>query len=450
MAWIYQLDKCPLDHACLLVSDASVEWSEAFKLFQSASRVFRRVEMIDNGVSHAGWPCGANSLFKTAAQFMESRKIGPWFWMEPDCIPIKPGWADQLEAAYKKLTAGSMFRFVGAVMEAKEPGLPREYLAGCAMYPADAWTRMSPAWREDKAFDVATAPATIPFATHTSLIQHFWGKTDLPPTFAETKTKESPLNTFTRENLNPDAVVFHRNKDGTLLNLLGGKRKDSDVICIDVVFPFCAHDAKLMLKNMRWMSFLHGRKSARAVLLADSSASSLVNEIMQVAGGVFSKVTVHRYSSAGYSGWPAGPNRAFQEACRYMASIGSQGWLWHEADAVAVRPDWLEWISFEYARGGKPFMGTIIDHMGHMNGIAVYPGNTPDYLPSLMKCREAWDVYLQHEIRPHRHRANHLIQHYISPPSFNSAPDLSVIGPMTALFHPDKTGNLINRLLERV
>jgi hypothetical protein len=121
---------------------------------------------------------------------------------------------------------------------------------------------MAPGWEESKAFDMATAPVTVPLSAHTKLLQHFWGPTrDNPPTFAEVKTAESPINTFTLANLNPEAVVFHRNKDGTLLKLLGFKSKrELDEQWADVVSLRRAGDIIALLPLLKVLSEKESRK----------------------------------------------------------------------------------------------------------------------------------------------------------------------------------------------
>lgn len=426
-----------------MISDAGIDWADASEVIRLADDVFQRVECIIPELDVQGWPFAANNLFKTVASWFQAHKIGPFLWLEPDAIPLRKGWLDQIEQAY--FAAGKPF--MGSLMEAKEPNMPAQYLPGIAIYPVDCWKRVNPAWDESRAFDVVTASATVPFASNTPLIQHFWGEKDLPPTFVADKTAESPRNAFTLDKINPEAVVFHRSKDLSLLKLLG-YREPTSKVGIDLVLPFCPSDARLMLKNIQWMNFLHGKKGATAVLLADTSVDAgMIQQIIQAAQSVFGDVLVHKYSCS-ERGWPAGPNRAFQEACMVMAGRnGNPGWFWMEADAVPLVPDWLEQLSAEYISGGRPFGGTVIDFMGHhLNGVSIYPANVQHYCRSLFKINEAWDVALNHEITPHRHRMNNLIQHCMSPPSFASEPDLRAIEPGVAVFHPAKNENLINLL----
>ena len=59
---------------------------------------------------------------------------------------------------------------------------------------------------------------------NTPLIQHFWGKPDLAPTFREVKGEHDPENTIPMGFIKPEAVLWHRSKDGTLIDLLRARK----------------------------------------------------------------------------------------------------------------------------------------------------------------------------------------------------------------------------------
>jgi hypothetical protein len=48
-----------------------------------------------------GWPLGPNQMFADVAAAMYSTKAPFYFW-EPDCVPMKEGWVDDLDAEYHK------------------------------------------------------------------------------------------------------------------------------------------------------------------------------------------------------------------------------------------------------------------------------------------------------------------------------------------------------------
>jgi hypothetical protein len=143
-------------------------------------------------------------------------------------------------------------------------------------------------------------------------------------------------------------------------------------------------------------------------------------------------------------------------------------WFWFEADAVALRPDWLDQLEQEYAFGGKLFMGSVVGdfdglQMGHINGTAVYPYNALSYFPkALTNIGYPWDAGMRDEMIHLAHRANHLIQHCgavmdgcCKPANgpqavFRNQEDVTrLVYPTAVFFHPSKDGSLIDRLRER-
>lgn len=163
-----------------------------------------------------GWPQGSNSLFAMALGGQHGKLIGPWLWLEPDAIPLKAGW---LDAIRKEYTACGK-RYMGNVYVCDNPNLPNRLMSGIGVYPADAKDELLHFTQTQYAWDVEAARFLVENCHHTKLIHHFWGIEGLPPTFAASRNDSSPPNTFTLESIHKDAVIFHRNKDGTLMGLL--------------------------------------------------------------------------------------------------------------------------------------------------------------------------------------------------------------------------------------
>jgi len=163
-----------------------------------------------------GWPKGSNSLFAMALNGLDGRLKLPWLWLEPDAIPLKPGW---LDAISKEYTASGK-RYMGNVYVCNNPRLPNRLMSGIGVYPADAEKEMIYFTKTSQAWDVEAARFLTSVCHPTKLIHHFWGIMGTAPTFAEKRTDTSPPNTFTLNSIHKDAVIFHRNKDGTLLKLL--------------------------------------------------------------------------------------------------------------------------------------------------------------------------------------------------------------------------------------
>lgn len=219
LRWIGELGGCP-GHSCLLIADATIPKEERRAVKELALPSFANVDTIPVVIPEAGY--APNHMFMLAAQqVMFSYKL-PWLWLEPDCVPLKPGWLSTLSAEY----AGSPKRLLGNLIEGTQPGLPAVHLTGVSIYPCDVFP-MFDAFASIKsanvAWDMEAATATVPRAKNSQFMAHFWGTRELPPTFVKEAAAGLPKNALPLSFIKPDAVLFHRSKDGTLINLLREK-----------------------------------------------------------------------------------------------------------------------------------------------------------------------------------------------------------------------------------
>lgn len=451
VAWMHQLDG-KTTHGCLLCSDPAVEWGEIHDLLGVANQTFQRVEVFSPEVSVGSWPAGANFLFKGAAQYLQSRRISYWFWCEPDCIPLKKHWMDALESAYKEAKKP----FLGTIMTARELDLPLKYLPGCSVYPWNAWSLMEKDWDETKAFDMATASVTVPLAADTDLIHHFWGPSrDLAPTFVEKIQPDSPVNAWTLHNINPKAVVFHRNKDLSLMKLLGYQGKPSADDKFVVLFPFFNGDGELAAKLMEWIVDLGTPKTHEVILSYEhNTKQAIVNRISAAAQYAFSKVSLF-----GYQPFMHGPNVAWVMAARHMFHVGKP-WLWMEPDAIPLKPHWLETLQGRYSRCGQPFMGPFVPGASHCNGTAVYPPETAAICKNAMNTRDpcGFDVIMAPDMMHLCHNCGDIYFHCWGevngrldprggePPDFGKESLFRQIPKDAVIMHRSKNGRLIDRL----
>lgn len=228
LEWMAELQPDYYPHSCLLVADSMVPTGEKVDLQSQARRMFSHAETIVVPVppDKQNWIGGSNTMFAAAArQIQECYKL-PWFWFEPDAVPLCKGWLDDFAEAYARCAK----RFMGAIIPSNsQPDMPPLHLAGCAIYPPDAYTGMKQFTETPRAFDIAAANFTVPRAYNTPLLQHFWGKPNLAPTFRETKQPGDPENTIPMGYLRADARAWHRCKDGTLIDLLRARANSQAV-----------------------------------------------------------------------------------------------------------------------------------------------------------------------------------------------------------------------------
>lgn len=191
--------------------------AEGEKAFASVSTV-----LID-GEDERGWPWSPNYAWMNALRVIREKIQKPWLWMEADCVPLVPEWLDRIEAEYTKAAKP----FMGAEVS----GPPRR-LSGVAVYPPMVVTylqkkRLGDMSVRNEAFDSYYASEWMDHAHVTSLIQNVYltqRDPDVLPTFP---TQES------LSLLDPRAVLFHRCKDGTLINRLREKETGTKIAVIE-------------------------------------------------------------------------------------------------------------------------------------------------------------------------------------------------------------------------
>lgn len=208
------------------------------EITKAAQLAFVDVQLIDDneGVT-SDWrsddkvrdAAGPNSLFRQAAWFFFlKRDLGPWLWLEPDCVPLSPDWCDRLEQAYR----ASGKPFLGTVMHWKQGGTaPDAYLNGVAVYPQNA-IALAPElvtrtmWEQfpekEIAFDIAGGNAVHRQAHATDLIQ------------LEYRGDGEP-------SARPGAVLFHGDRSGKLLEEIS--RKEGDAQCSPDPIPVTSNGA---------------------------------------------------------------------------------------------------------------------------------------------------------------------------------------------------------------
>lgn len=216
LKWIGELNGCGC-HSCVLIADSNVSKEERLALKELAIPSFFHVESLPVNISTFGF--APNHMFMSAAQQMMLKFKQPWLWLEPDAVPLREGWLDAISKAYDL----SPKRFLGSLISADQPGLPATHLSGVAVYPNDAFPifdAFASLKSANVAWDMETALDVVPRAAHSDLFQHFWGKQGMSPTFVKDDVSPRPENGLPFSFIRPDAALFHRNKDGTLINLL--------------------------------------------------------------------------------------------------------------------------------------------------------------------------------------------------------------------------------------
>jgi hypothetical protein len=219
LAWIGSQNEGPINaHLCLL-GDSLLEKDQRLEMKEIAQSAFSSVASAPVKVETAlqKWPTGPNKMFEKAMAWIQESYRLPFLWMEPDAVTLKKGWLDQIEEAYY----GQPSRYMGAFGfpgESPDKTLPERWMTGPGVYPNDASAELARFCGSEKPFDVVAASTVVARMKESPLFQHFWGKQNLPPTFVSGKPKAP--NAVNLSFLRPEAVIFHRVKDGSLFRAL--------------------------------------------------------------------------------------------------------------------------------------------------------------------------------------------------------------------------------------
>src|SRR5882762_6622489 len=165
-----------------------------------------------------------------------------------------------------------------------------------------------------------------------------------------------------------------------------------------VVFPFHQGDANLMRELLDWCIELGRSKSNHdALLVADAGVQwADCSDLLKLSNECFSSAKIIMIPTP-IQGWIPGSNALFKEAAMWAEQAGRE-FLWMEADAIPLRPNWLDEIGRAYAACGKPFMGTLLkpSHAKfpnpYMEGVAVYPSDTWTRFKPYWDENESWVI----------------------------------------------------------
>lgn len=456
LQWIKELGGCK-EHLALLAMDCDVEVGVALQAQKLAAQSFTGVFMASTDRHYEGWIPGSVSLFRLAAQWADVNKQN-FLFLEPDAIPIKEGWLDAIEKAYHE--CGNPF--MGPLITHQQPGLPSPYMEGVSVYPHECMNLVGDLIRLDKSWAYSCAPKVIPQAVNTPLVHHLWGQSGVAPTFAEKAVPHT--RAMQLQQIRSEAVIFHRCKDGSLTRMLRVRKgiEPNRPTSLLLVFPFCAKDGAMFVKNVEWMTTLHPRYNYDVLLSYDDTTPvSLVDRMQTACFNHFRNVHALRYPAPAKGTLPQ--TMAFIAAARHVQETRRGPWLWFEYDMIPLKAGWVEALETEYYKSGKSFMGPVIPGMGHMNGTAIYPWDTPARVPKgLQNLAGAWDMEIKNEMIHDCHDSK-TIQHAwcmirgkMAPcgngpePSFRSQVVLMHLLPNAYVFHRNKDGTLIDRLRERL
>lgn len=393
------------EHDALIVADAATPWDQAMAALKTAKGLFRTASIIANEAPINDWVEGPKSLFIVSAKYAAARGL-PFLVMETDAIPLRPGWLDDIAIEFSCCGAP----FMGHVYNCTNPGLPAALMSGIGVYAPDILNAL-PMIQAGRNWDVAMTEYVLPRAHHTKLIHHLWGEPNRPPTFARKGIPGTEV--FGLDQLPPEAAIWHRNKDHSLIRLLERKLfPQTKPELLTVCFNVHGGDVGLAVLHGRWLRQMGRRNRHPALICHDASCPIVeVGNLRRELEAAFESVQVFVYPRPPVAQYPASANWSWQCTAREMERRKGP-WLWFEADAIALKPDWLEQLQAAYDAEGLPFMGPVVPHLGHVNGGAIYPADTPTRMPRAMAAiHDAWDMLGKADMGMCRHDATPLMFH---------------------------------------
>lgn len=211
LQWMKHLGGCGGFNA-VVFQDESMRAASAEGVISAAREVFTDVGVVRyDRPPVIRWPRAANWVFQCAAWFALEELKCPFFWMEADCVPVKRGWLDAWNDEYSKCGQPMMGAIVGTM----------GHCNGTAIYPADfAELSVAAMGALDIAWDWAMRPETIHLTHNSKLMCHVWGIEGgkAMPFAGAAATFRSKQDV--ERWVCPESVLFHRSKDGTLIDQL--------------------------------------------------------------------------------------------------------------------------------------------------------------------------------------------------------------------------------------
>lgn len=208
LEWCIEMDG-RVDFKALISGERHIDMTA---LVETATRYFSTVDVFryDPFRGDPSWPQPQNNAWQETARYIESTKTkDSWFWWEQDAIPVKPGWLSILASAH----AHGGRPFSGAVTNL----MGNHYVAGVAVYPPNISHHLM----------YALLASTQSFDIVASVRDGMLKKShDISPLITHTPDKDNTRFNTTEDVVRymPDtAVIFHKCKDGSLLDVLQGK-----------------------------------------------------------------------------------------------------------------------------------------------------------------------------------------------------------------------------------
>lgn len=129
-----------------------------------------------------GWPNGSNGMFGAAMTHISNNLVNHYetvFWMEPDCIPIRPNWFHDLYLEWKRRHPTA--NIIGCRTDCNGDG-SGDHITGCALYHPNIARILPDIMRCDGiAWDYQHRAKIVAMGGNTKLIQNWYHARNAAP-----------------------------------------------------------------------------------------------------------------------------------------------------------------------------------------------------------------------------------------------------------------------------
>ena len=219
---------------------------ELKKSFPEVGRIFAQ-----DGFN--GWPLGPNQMFSDASTHCY-RYQEPWYFWEPDCVPMAKDWVDKLEKEFKSEPNKIMGSLIGGGMASNGKNVYK-LIIGSAIYPskfldycglAASLYNYNVAYRSfgsiPEPWDVRCRWVFLQHGRNTELIKSYWKSVNYQwkdgniVFFAEDPEAQAVQGvTCPDKTVSSEALVVHGCKDGSLHKMaIAGFPMPSDSTGLDI------------------------------------------------------------------------------------------------------------------------------------------------------------------------------------------------------------------------
>ena len=232
---------------------APEETALSYEITEELKKSFPEVGRIFAQDGFNGWPLGPNQMFSDASTHCYNYQE-PWYFWEPDCVPMAKDWVDKLEKEFKAEPHKIMGSLVGGGMASNGKNVYK-LIVGSAIYPAKfldycglaaSLYNYNVAYRTSgivpEPWDVRCRWVFLEHGRNTELIKSYWKSVNYQwkdgtiVFFAEDPEAQAIQGvTCPDRTVSSEALVVHGCKDGSLHKMaIAGFPMPSDSTGLDI------------------------------------------------------------------------------------------------------------------------------------------------------------------------------------------------------------------------